>query len=105
MAANRSQTILQATKNVWNRGGVAGFYQGLIPWVTISLFFISLLLCLQKTFMKAWIEASTKGAVLIFTASEVESATLNYGVNPGVAGLLGGMTGGVVQSYATMGVY
>jgi Mitochondrial carrier protein len=49
MAANRSQTMLQATKNVWNRGGVAGFYQGLIPWVTIYLFI--LLLCLQKTFV------------------------------------------------------
>ena len=38
MAANRSQTMLQASKNVWNRGGVAGFYQGLIPWVTIVYF-------------------------------------------------------------------
>lgn len=33
MAANRSQTMLQATQSVWARGGVAGFYQGLIPWV------------------------------------------------------------------------
>jgi Mitochondrial carrier protein len=33
MAANRSQTMLQATKTVWSRGGVIGFYQGLIPWV------------------------------------------------------------------------
>ncbi|KAF8203708.1 mitochondrial carrier domain-containing protein [Pholiota molesta] len=83
MAANRSQTMLQAVKTVWSRGGVAGFYQGLIPW--------------------AWIEASTKGAVLIFAASEVESASLNAGINPALAGLLGGMTGGVAQAYATMG--
>jgi hypothetical protein len=34
MAANRSQTMLQATKAVWARGGVAGMYQGLIPWVS-----------------------------------------------------------------------
>jgi hypothetical protein len=83
MAANRSQTMWQACRSVWARGGVAGFYQGLIPW--------------------AWIEASTKGAVLIFAASEVESATLQAGINPGLAGLLGGMTGGVAQAYATMG--
>ncbi|KAF8973875.1 mitochondrial carrier domain-containing protein [Flammula alnicola] len=83
MAANRSQTMWQACRTVWSRGGVTGFYQGLIPW--------------------AWIEASTKGAVLVFTASEVESATLAAGINPAVAGLLGGMTGGVAQAYATMG--
>ncbi|KAG2023078.1 succinate:fumarate antiporter [Coprinopsis cinerea AmutBmut pab1-1] len=83
MAANRNQTMYQALKSVWARGGVVGFYQGLIPW--------------------AWIEASTKGAVLIFTASEVENATLAAGINPGLAGLLGGMTGGIAQAYATMG--
>ncbi|KAJ7275178.1 putative YHM2-protein of the mitochondrial carrier family [Mycena haematopus] len=83
MAANRAQSMLQATKAVWARGRVAGFYQGLIPW--------------------AWIEASTKGAVLIFAASEVETATLNAGINPAAAGLLGGMVGGVAQAYATMG--
>jgi hypothetical protein len=83
MAANRSQTMGEATRSVWARGGVSGFFQGLIPW--------------------AWIEASTKGAVLIFTASEVESATLGAGISPAAAGLLGGMTGGIAQAYATMG--
>ncbi|KAI5898380.1 mitochondrial carrier [Schizophyllum commune H4-8] len=83
MAANRSQTMWQACKSVWSRGGVVGFYQGLIPW--------------------AWIEASTKGAVLIFTASEVESKTLDLGINPAAAGLIGGMSGGIMQAYATMG--
>ncbi|KAI0094772.1 putative YHM2-protein of the mitochondrial carrier family [Irpex rosettiformis] len=83
MAANRSQTMLQAVKTVWSRGGVTGFYQGLIPW--------------------AWIEASTKGAVLLFTASEIETATVALGVNPAAAGLLGGMGGGIAQAYATMG--
>lgn len=33
MAANRSQTMFQAVQTVWSRGGVLGFYQGLIPWV------------------------------------------------------------------------
>jgi len=83
MAANRSQTMFQAVQAVWARGGVAGFYQGLIPW--------------------AWIEASTKGAVLLFTASEIETATTALGANPAAAGLLGGMGGGIVQAYATMG--
>ncbi|KAH9944037.1 mitochondrial carrier [Epithele typhae] len=83
MAANRSQSMFQALQTVWSRGGVAGFYQGLIPW--------------------AWIEASTKGAVLLFTASEIESATVSMGLNPAAAGLLGGMGGGIVQAYATMG--
>ncbi|TDL28584.1 mitochondrial carrier [Rickenella mellea] len=83
MAANRGETMMQALRTVWSRGGVAGFYQGLIPW--------------------AWIEASTKGAVLIFTASEIETRTIAVGVNPAAAGLLGGMGGGIAQAYATMG--
>lgn len=33
MASNRSQTMMQALGTVWSRGGVLGFYQGLIPWV------------------------------------------------------------------------
>lgn len=41
--------------------------------------------------------------MLVFTASEVETATLGMGISPAVAGLLGGMTGGVTQAYATMG--
>lgn len=34
MAANRSQSMLDAAKTVWSRGGIAGVYQGLIPWVS-----------------------------------------------------------------------
>jgi len=83
MAANRSQTMVQALQSVWARGGTLGFFQGLIPW--------------------AWIEASTKGGVLLFTASEIEMATTATGMNPATAGLLGGMGGGIAQAYATMG--
>ncbi len=83
MAANRNQTMGQALKSVWSRGGISGFYQGLIPW--------------------AWIEASTKGAVLIFTAAEVERAAASFGVSQAAGGLLGGISGGVAQAYATMG--
>lgn len=58
-------------------------YQGLIPW--------------------AWIEASTKGAVLLFVASEAEYYARSYGAGDFTAGITGGITGGVAQAYATMG--
>jgi hypothetical protein len=53
--------------------------------------------------IQAWIEASTKGGVLLFTASEIETATTSMGMNPATGGLLGGMGGGIAQAYATMG--
>ena len=52
MASQRELGFGSALRHVWGRGGPLGFYQGLIPW--------------------AWIEASTKGAVLLFVASEAE---------------------------------
>jgi hypothetical protein len=58
---------------------------------------------LNKITSQAWIEASTKGAVLIFTASEIENKAKGYGFSPGTSGLLGGMGGGIAQAYATMG--
>jgi hypothetical protein len=58
-------------------------YQGLIPW--------------------AWIEASTKGAVLLFVASEAEFYVKAFGAPDFVAGISGGMAGGLAQAYATMG--
>lgn len=36
MAANRGQSVLGALSAVWQRGGVLGFYQGLIPWAWIE---------------------------------------------------------------------
>jgi hypothetical protein len=39
----------------------------------------------------------------MFTASEIETRTIDLGVSPAVAGLLGGMGGGIAQAYATMG--
>lgn len=83
MAANRNINLLQAFKVVWSRGGVAGFYQGLIPW--------------------AWIEASTKGAVLLFVSAEAEYRFKTLGASNFVSGIGGGISGGLVQSYATMG--
>lgn len=62
MAANRGQSMLSGLKSIYGRGGILGFYQGLIPW--------------------AWIEASTKGAVLLFTASELEYRSSAAGASP-----------------------
>lgn len=36
MAANRGQSVVAALSAVWQRGGVLGFYQGLIPWAWIE---------------------------------------------------------------------
>ncbi|KAK3293397.1 mitochondrial carrier domain-containing protein [Chaetomium fimeti] len=83
MAAHRSDGFATALGRIWNRGGILGFYQGLIPW--------------------AWIEASTKGAVLLFVASEAEYYARNAGANEFGGGIIGGVTGGVAQAYATMG--
>lgn len=59
----------------------------------------------EDSVSRALVEASTKGAVLLFAAAEIEAATMQLGVAPAAAGLLGGMGGGVVQAYATMGQY
>ncbi|TPX64665.1 hypothetical protein SpCBS45565_g05718 [Spizellomyces sp. 'palustris'] len=84
MAANRSDSLVTAVKKTYQRGGIAGFYQGLIPW--------------------AWIEASTKGAILLFAASEIEyHARTKLGLSGPSAGVLSGMGGGVAQAYTTMG--
>lgn len=83
MAAHRGDGFSSALGRVWSRGGVLGFYQGLIPW--------------------AWIEASTKGAVLLFVASEAEYYARAAGANEFGGGIIGGVTGGVAQAYATMG--
>ncbi|KAL2265644.1 hypothetical protein VTJ83DRAFT_6744 [Remersonia thermophila] len=83
MAAHRGDSFATALGRIWNRGGILGFYQGLIPW--------------------AWIEASTKGAVLLFVASEAEYYARAAGASEFGGGIIGGVTGGVAQAYATMG--
>ncbi|KAE8138886.1 putative mitochondrial DNA replication protein [Aspergillus pseudotamarii] len=83
MAANRSDAFGMALRRIWARGGFFGFYQGLIPW--------------------AWIEASSKGAVLLFVASETDRATRSIGFGNFSAGITSGMMGGLVQAYATVG--
>jgi hypothetical protein len=54
---------------------------------------------------KAWLEAATKGSILLLSAGETERRFLQY--FPGqttAAGVAGGMIGGLVQTYAVMGV-
>lgn len=83
MAAHREFKLPQATKYVWSRGGIKGFYQGLIPW--------------------AWIEASSKGAVLLFVSAEAEYRLRSLGMSSFISGMGGGVAGGVAQAYLTMG--
>ncbi|TNY22901.1 mitochondrial carrier domain-containing protein [Rhodotorula diobovata] len=83
-ASHRNQTLYQAVRSIYARGGLAGFYQGLVPW--------------------AWIESSTTGGILLFTSSAVEHAATQRDIKPGAAGLLGGIVGGAAQAYLAMGV-
>ncbi|RAH78037.1 mitochondrial carrier, partial [Aspergillus japonicus CBS 114.51] len=85
LAANRQDTLPEAFKKTWSRGRFLAFYQGLIPW--------------------AWLEASTKGAILILASSEVEyHARTRFNASPTLCGVLGGISGGVAQAYLTMGM-
>ncbi|ORZ37432.1 mitochondrial carrier domain-containing protein, partial [Catenaria anguillulae PL171] len=84
MAANRGDSLKVAIAKTYQRGGLAGFWQGLIPW--------------------AWIEASTKGGVLLFASSEIEYySRAKLGLSSTWGGLLGGVGGGLAQAYTTMG--
>ncbi|KAJ3354904.1 Mitochondrial DNA replication protein yhm2 [Allomyces javanicus] len=84
MAAHRGDTLVTAIQKTYQRGGMRGFWQGLIPW--------------------AWIEASTKGGVLLFASSELEyHARAKFNLSPAWAGLVGGCGGGLAQAYTTMG--
>jgi len=84
MAAIREDGLVTAIRKTYQRGGIFGFYQGLIPW--------------------AWIEASTKGGVLFFASSEIEYFSRSrFFLSPSISGLLGGCGGGIAQAYTTMG--
>ncbi|KAI0474538.1 mitochondrial carrier [Xylaria cf. heliscus] len=85
VAANRKDSLAFSIRKTWARGGIRGFYQGLIPW--------------------AWIEASTKGSILILTSTEVEYyAKTKLRTGNELAGVLAGVAGGAAQAYLTMGV-
>ncbi|KAI9932431.1 Mitochondrial DNA replication protein yhm2 [Aspergillus wentii] len=80
MAANRGDSFAASLKRIWARGGFLGC---LIPW--------------------AWIEASSKGAVLLFVASETDYGMKRLGFSSFGAGITSGMVGGLAQAYATVG--
>lgn len=84
MAAHRGDSFSAAIARIWSRGGLLGFWQGLIPW--------------------AWIEGSTKGASLLFTATEAEYFAKRYlHANALVSGITAGMVGGIAQAYLSVG--
>ncbi|KIW30226.1 uncharacterized protein PV07_05985 [Cladophialophora immunda] len=84
IAANRGDSFPATLRAIWARGGVLGFYQGLIPW--------------------AWAEASSKGAVLFFVSSDIEHRARSLGLSDFASGLIAGMAGGAAQAYMVMGV-
>ena len=78
VAANRHQSLRQACGAIYACGGATAFWQGLYPW--------------------AWIEAVTKGGVLLLAQSEIDHVSRRYlNASPGIAGALGGVGGGVAQ--------
>jgi hypothetical protein len=82
MAANSNQGLITACKNIYSASGLQGFWRGLIPW--------------------AWIEASTKGAVLLFTSTEIEYRATNMGLSSAMAGIVAGAGGGIAQAYSSI---
>lgn len=83
MAANRTDNLRTAVRRIHAKGGLPAFWRGLIPW--------------------AWIEASTKGGVVLFTSSEVSKHAQTLGMSPELASATGGVVGGFCQAYTTMG--
>ena len=61
--------------------------------------------CLALIDIQAWLEASTKGAILVLASSETQFLAINsFGIQPVPAAVLGGVVGGAAQSYLTMGL-
>lgn len=84
VAANRSQSLATACSQIYARGGISAFWQGLYPW--------------------AWIEAATKGGILIFSQAEIDKVCKAYlGLSSQLSSAVGGVGGGIVQAYTTMG--
>ncbi|KNZ63045.1 uncharacterized protein VP01_1193g8 [Puccinia sorghi] len=134
MAAHRDSGLRCAIKDVWSRGGgggIRGFYQDALPrYLNVHAdgcsHFLSKKMnenkirsyslggCLillnpdavtLSSISRAWIESSSAGAILLFTAAELESfSVINLSVSPSAAGFIGGCGGGIAQAYLTMGV-
>ncbi|KAH7123296.1 mitochondrial DNA replication protein [Dactylonectria estremocensis] len=86
VATNKDDSLADAVRKTWGRGGFHGFYQGRIPWV-----------CLDRR--------STKGAILILTSTEVEYyAQKHFHASNAVAGVSSGLAGGAAQAYFATGM-
>eukprot|EP01063_Lacrimia_lanifica_P020006 TRINITY_DN27390_c0_g1_i1.p1 TRINITY_DN27390_c0_g1~~TRINITY_DN27390_c0_g1_i1.p1 ORF type:complete len:313 (+),score=32.90 TRINITY_DN27390_c0_g1_i1:42-941(+) len=84
MAAERHGSLRDACRVAYSRGGLRGFYQGLLPW--------------------GWLECGTKGAVLMVTQNYTDYALQLTGAPRPLAAGMAGMVGGLAQSYTVMGV-
>lgn len=76
MARNRDQGAVEAFRNVYKRNGLGSFWQG--------------------TSAKM-VESFSKGAVLLFSKESIITASTSAGINPVMAGVLGGAGGGICQ--------
>ena len=83
MAAHRNDNLRTACSRLYQSRGFSSFWQGLIPW--------------------AWIEAATKGGVLLFSQNEITTVAKSLGMNSTGASAIGGIGGGICQAYTTMG--
>ncbi|KAH9024009.1 hypothetical protein EDB83DRAFT_1981213 [Lactarius deliciosus] len=80
-------------------GGFVGLYRGLAQWALAWM--ESFVRPIHESCVR--VEASTKGGVLLFTASEIETAMTAMGIDtghPAPAGSLSGIGGGIAPSGA-----
>lgn len=72
----REQGTIESFRNIYQKGGVAGFWRGWQPKV---------------------VESFLKGGILLFAKESIIRASLGVGMTEVYAGLLGGFGGGVAQ--------
>lgn len=84
MAAHRNDGLMDACRRLYAVRGLSSFWQGLVPW--------------------AWIEALTKGGVLLFSQHEIKKLSNAAGCGPLLSSAFGGVGGGICQAYSTMGI-
>jgi hypothetical protein len=83
MAADRSNGALGAIRNIYSRGGIFGFYQGLIPWSKCTNLGLGLKL-LPK------VHTFDLGSVLIFAQSELDYRFRMANFSPFASAILAG---------------
>jgi hypothetical protein len=76
MGTYRNQGTLESLRNVYKKGGIAGFWAGWQPKM---------------------VESFLKGGILLFSKEAIIRGCTNGGINEATAGLIGGFGGGVAQ--------